>query len=209
MGGKTRRRREKVSKLTPRSDHVGRQLTVPHESLYRAMRGFFDDMKAAEEAYRQEVKAQREKLHIPAVYRETPAVERYSLAVQLFAALTVEAAVSHYAVLRFGGEHHDELFRFGEADERLQMALRQTGAVVPDGAEILEVVRSVMDARHRIAHPFSTEYLGSEQATIQQPDRPGPDESGAAARKAVASVDRFLELLRAADPHHDHFFTTY
>lgn len=209
MGGKTRRRREKVSKLTPRSDHVGRALTVPHEGLYRAMRSFLADMGASEEAYRREVAAIREKLRVPAQYRETTEVERYSLAVQLFAGVTIEAVISFYVVLRFGGEKHDELFRFGEADERLQMALQQAGAVVPDDTEILTIVRGVMDARHRIAHPFSVEYSGSEQATIQQPDRLGPDESAAAARKAVAAVDRFLELLRQLDQPHSHFFEIF
>src|SRR5258708_6931429 len=64
--------------LTPRSDHVGRELTVPHEGLYRTMRGFLADLDAAERSYRKEVAAIREKLGIPAQYMETTDVERYS-----------------------------------------------------------------------------------------------------------------------------------
>jgi hypothetical protein len=199
----------KRTNLTPRSDHVGRELTVPHEGLYRAMRGFLGDLEAAERAYREEVAAIRENMGIPAQYMETTDVERYSLAVQLFAAVTIEAVISFYAVLRFGGGKHDEHFRWDKAHKRLQKALAHAGIPLKDDAEILKVVQSVMEARHRIAHPFTVEYSGSEQATIQQPDRPGPDETAAAAREAVGSVDRFLELLRQLDEPHSHYFTIY
>ena len=125
---------------------------------------------------------------------------------QAFAAFTIEALVSFYAVLRFGGENYDKHFTDGGAANRLQRTLHQAGIEVADDAEILCVVRRVMKGRHPIVHPFAVEYSGTDQATIQSPDRPGPDESAAAARKAIADVDRFLELLREVDPPHGHFF---
>lgn len=195
-----------VPDLQPRHEHVGRELTIPYDRLYRHMHGFFKDLERAEEEYRQEVKAIREKLGVPAVYTETRDVERYSLAVQVFAAFTIEALMSFYAVLRFGGQNYDKYFTEGGAANRLQRALEQAGIAVADDAEILCVVRRVMKGRHPIVHPFTVEYSGTDQATIQRPDRPGPDESAAGARKAVADVDRFLELLREADPPHSHFF---
>src|SRR5437660_3887337 len=139
-----------VENLHPRDEHVGRTFTAPHDDLYRAMRGFLNDLEGAEETYRKEVVAIRKKLQVAAEYTETPDVERYSLAIQVFAAMTIEAAISFYAVLRFGGEKHDDHFRWGSADKRLAAALRHVGITFPDDAQILSVVRSVMDARHSI-----------------------------------------------------------
>ena len=194
------------SDLNPRHNHVGRELSIPHEGLYRATRRFLEDLQSAEELYRQEVLAIRERLGVAATYVETEHVQRYSLAVQVFAAMTMEAAISFYAVLRFGGEKHDEHFRWDKAHKRLQKAFKHARIRLDDDAEILEVVRSVMEGRHRIVHPFTVEYLGPEQATIQQPDRPGPDESAAAARRAMAALERFLVLMRELDPAHAHHF---
>src|SRR5436190_6354753 len=98
-------------KLKPRTEHDGREFTVPHEDLYRSMRRFLDDLKRAERDYREEVVAIRAKLGVPAVYTETVDVQRYSLAIQVFAAATIEAVISLYAVLIFGGENHDKHFR--------------------------------------------------------------------------------------------------
>jgi hypothetical protein len=195
--------------LNPRDEHVGRTFTAPHDELYRAMRGFLKDLQGAEEAYREEVIAIRKNLQVPAQYTETPDVERYSLAIQVFAAMTIEAAISFYAVLRFGGENHDEHFRWGSADNRLRTAFDHAGIDSGDDAEILRIVRDVMGARHQIVHPFSAEFLGTEQATIQAPHRPFPDVSAAAGRRAIENVDRFFELMRQLDEPHSRFFVQF
>lgn len=198
-----------VENLNPRDEHVGRTFTAPHDELYRAMRGFLKDLERAEETYREEVIAIREKLKILAEYTETPDVERYSLAIQILAAMTIEAAISFYAVLQFGGENHDDYFRRGSADKRLRTALSYAGVNLEDDAEILRVVRKVRDARNGIVHPFSAEFLGTEQATIQVPHRPFPDVSATAARSAIEHVDRFFELLRQLDEAHSRFFVQF
>lgn len=66
-----------------------------------------------------------------------------------------------------------------------------------------------MDTRHTIVHPFSAEFLGTEQATIQAPYRAFPNASAEAARAAVANVDRFFELLRMLDEPHSRFFVLF
>ena len=195
-----------VEDLHPRDEHVGRTFTAPHDELYRAMRGFLNDLKGAEETYRKEVAQIRAKLQIPVQYTETPDVERYSLAVQVFAAMTIEAAISFYAVLRFGGEHHDEHFRWGSPDNG---GMENVTATSQNDAEILRVLRTVMDARNAIVHPFSAEFKGTEQATIQVPHRPFPDVSAAAARNAIRHVERFFELLRELDDAHSRFFVQF
>lgn len=192
----------------PSGGHVGRNITIPYSALYRAMRGFLSDLERAEAKYRGEIAAIRTKLGVDAVYVETPEVERYSSAVQLFAAMTVDALISFYAVLRFGGAHHDDQFRWPRVDKRLRKALDTIGVQLADDAEILVLIRDLKDARDRIAHPHSYELLGSEQAAIQLPHRPGPDDSASAARRAVAAVDRIFALIRELDPDHAHFLTT-
>lgn len=206
QGDRGKKQQSLIPDLQPRHEHVGRDLTIPYQGLYRHMHAFLKDLERAETEYRQEVGAIREKLGVAAFYSETLDVERYSLAVQVFAAFTIEATISFYAVLRFGGENYDKHFAEGGAANRLQRALQHAGVVIEGEAEILRVVRRVMEGRHRIVHPVTVEYSGTEQATIRNPDRPGPDESASAARTAVADVDRFLELLRGADSRHSNFF---
>ena len=136
-----------VEDLHPRDEHVGRTFTAPHDELYRAMRGFLNDLKGAEETYRKEVAQIRAKLQIPVQYTETPDVERYSLAVQVFAAMTIEAAISFYAVLRFGGEHHDEPVFLTRVEKVLRrLIIRSFAELGVDG-----VVR-VIDREPGLAH---------------------------------------------------------
>jgi hypothetical protein len=193
----------------PADRHVGLQITIPYGDLYRAMCGFLGDLDRAEADYRVEVSALRAKLGVAASYLETPEVERYSLAVQLFAAMTVDALVSFFVILRFGGAHHDDHSRWPPTDQRLRKALDHVGVPISDDAEVLGLIRKLMEARHRIAHPHSVELLGSEQAAIEIPDRRGPDYTAVAAREAVAIVNRVFEILRDLDPDHAHFLTTF
>ncbi len=184
--------------LSALSDFYGRAFAAVPDEYNRAMRRFLSDLRRSEDAYREEVVAQRSKLGVPAEYRDTPDVERYSLAIQIFAAMTVEAGISYYAVMRFGGELHDDHFRWGSAEERLKRALTHAGISYQDDAELFAVIGRRKTARDCIVHPFSAEYAGPTEDS-RMPDRPWPDASAVAARRAVADVDRFFLLLRDID----------
>jgi hypothetical protein len=186
------------SPLEARIDLVGRAFAAPQDDLNRAMRRFLRDMKQAEDEYRTEVAAQRETLKVPAEYSDTPDVERYSLAVQIFAAMTIEAGISFYAVMRFGGDPHDDHFRWGSMETRLKEALRHAHIEIADDNEIIEVLHRRKVARDRIVHPFSAEY-DEPTSSDRKPDRAWPDCSAAEAHRAVADVDRFFALLRDLD----------
>lgn len=189
-----------------RTEHVGRQLSAAHHEYDWSMRAFLADLGRAEKWQVENIAELRAKLGVAAEYSETRDIERFSLAVQVFAAIAIESAISFYAVLRFGGEHHDDHFRWPPAVERLRKALpgvEENGTVV---AELCELVERVMKNRHRIMHPVVPEYSGPDVPTLQQPDRPFPNTSAAAAREAAAEVDRFYSLMRDADPAHAHFF---
>src|SRR5260221_10994693 len=89
--------------LSALSDFYGRAFAAVPDEYNRATRRFLSDLRRSEDAYREEVVAQRSKLGVPAENRDTPDVERYSLALQIFAAMTVEAGIRYYAVVRFAG----------------------------------------------------------------------------------------------------------
>jgi hypothetical protein len=195
-------------RLVSKSD-VGRTFLVPHEELYNVMKRFERDMKRAESDYHEEVAAIRSKLGVPAVYSETVDVERYSLAVQVFAAATMEATISFYAVLRFGGEKHDDYFRWDSAHKRLESIFSHAGIEASGKQEILDIVRRVFQQRHRIVHPYSGEMVKVGDDTKQIPDRPFPDESAAAARRTVKDLERFFQLLHDLDPDYGHHFYVF
>jgi hypothetical protein len=173
------------------------------------MRGFLKDLERAEREYRGEILDIRAKLGVDAPYTETRDVERYSLAIQLFAGATLEAAISLYAVAKFGGDKHDDHFRWGPAEKRLKDAFHHARITVPDDAEIFELVEAITNARDPIAHPFASEYSGSKQASIESPNRPWAETTGAAGRRAVERLDRFLELLRQHDESVSLMFTMF
>jgi hypothetical protein len=189
-------------KPIPHEDLVGRALTIPFQGPYRATRGFLKDLTKAEAAYREEIVEIRSKLNVDAEYHDTPDVQRLSLAVQTFAALTIEAAVSFYAVMRFGGDNHGEHFRWGQVVDHLARICHHCGVPLASDSELLKLVRELMEARHRIVHPFSAEFSGTRKASIQSPARVFPDDSAAAAREAVANLDRAFGLLQQLDPEH-------
>jgi hypothetical protein len=199
---------ESRQKLASKPD-IGRTFLVAHEELFNVMKRFERDMKRAEHEYREEAAAIRSKLGVPAVYSETVDVERYSLAIQVFGAATIEATISFYAVLRFGGENHDEHFRWDAALKRLESIFSHAGIEASGTSEILELVRRVFDHRHRIVHPYSGEMIRVGEITKQIPDRPFADESAAAARRTVKDVERFFQLLRDLDPEYGHHFYVF
>jgi hypothetical protein len=188
---------------------VGRALTIPFQGLYRATRGFLDDLRKAEASCQEEIAEIRSRLNLEAEYYEAPDIERLSLAVQVFAAVTVEAAVSFYAVMRFGGDNHDEHFRWGQLDDRLKRICQHCGISLASDSELLKLIRELMDARHRIVHPFTAEFSGPRDASIQSPARAFADESAAAAREAVDKLDRVFELLRQLDPQYGWHFVLF
>ncbi len=171
------------------------------------MRGFLFDVERAEAEYRQEVEAIKAKLGVHATYSDTPAVMRYSAATQLFAAITVDALISLYVVLKYGGENHDKVLRMGSTEKRLKAVFAGVGKVLPEDAEIFRLLRDIATSRHRIAHPHSAEYVQGRAGKSPQPDRPWSDDSGAAAREAVQRVDRVIQLLMSLDEECAVFFS--
>src|SRR6266540_3112109 len=89
---------------SPRPIPTGVSFGTYHEALFRAVREFLADVKRAEREAHEEVENIRKKLGIPAVYQPDIHVERYSMAVQVLVAMTMEGAIDMYGVVKFGEE---------------------------------------------------------------------------------------------------------
>src|SRR5260221_3048498 len=120
-------------------------------------------MKRSKDGRREEVVPHRSKMGVTANYRDTPDVERHSLAIHIFPAMTVEAGISYYAVMRFGGELHRDHFRSGSAVGRLKRALTHAVISYQDDAELFFVIARRKAARDFIIHQFTAEYAGLTQ----------------------------------------------
>jgi hypothetical protein len=170
------------------------------------MKRFGRDIAEAEQAAKREVAAIREKLGIAAEYQETTDVERFSLAVQVFATMTVEAAISCHTVVRFGGEHYDDHFRWGSPASRLKKSLEHAGIPIGEDDEVLQLIRRLADTRNQIVHPHTQEIHDEAPGQPRMPGRGYPEMTAAAAQRAMQDVDRFLLLLRQLDPSASGFF---
>jgi hypothetical protein len=188
---------------TPREMPVGVGFGASHSGMYRATLRLLKDVARAEAEAKEEVAALRTKHNIAAEYRPTPDVELYSAAVQVFAAMTIEASIDLYAVVRFGEDNVRKGFSRGPTWKRLKEFLEAaTGAELDDNAEILTAVRNIFAARNAIVHPKSdeTRYDDSGRPIQEKPEKFFPGLDGDSARDAVERMNSFYVLIRTADP---------
>lgn len=191
---------------TPRAVPKGISFGSYHSPLFRATREFMKDVERAEQEVRDEVVRLRERLSMPAEFRPDIHVERYSMAVQVLAAMTIEAAVDIYAVVRFGEVAARSTWKRyhprGIAGKLVEMLQAATGASPEAAAEILQIVDRIAKARNAFVHPKSDETLydnqGNPLRTRQEHLLPMTD--GTAARDTYDDLLRFFELLHELDP---------
>jgi len=132
-------------------------------------------------------------------------VRCYSRAVQVFAAMVVEATLNIYGLFRFGEEMFERKTRWVRMTEKVKFVL----AWLPDAcAPEIEAIVSIVDRlalrRNALVHPRAELYLVDDTGTFQPVTarRPGPVNLGAA-RAAVTDMERFLELFGALlEKHH-------
>jgi hypothetical protein len=189
--------------LMPRSVPIGVGFGSRHSSIYMATRTLLEDVQRAEQEAFENVEETRRILKVDAVYRPTIKVQTYSAAVQVFAAMTAEAAIDMYAVMRFGEANIRNRFSPGGIVRRLKQLLQAgTGADLDDHAEILVLLRRLVEARNALVHPKSDEVLYSdsgEQLTHSvEPFFPGVD--GDAARDAFRNLNEFYRIINTLDP---------
>lgn len=125
--------------------------------------------------------------------------QTYAWAVQVFAAMTVEAALNTYGVARFG-EQEFERFRWNGPVRRLRrMAKYGAGLTLEESHELCRLVASLMEKRDGIVHMQSDEELLDEHGRQTAAPRSQRD-LWTDADEAVDEMEEFLQKFALLDP---------
>lgn len=192
------------AKLPPRKLPIGVGFSSTHSSLFTATRRLLNDVELAEEAGRRDVEEIRRKFSIDAQYSPTLDVELYAMAVAVFAAMTIEAAIDLYRVTRFGSQHPRSRQLREPMWKYLGNLLRDaTGKHVDDDELLLAIVRRTFETRNALVHPVSSEihYDTKGRPIAPQEDDGFPELDGNDARRIVADLEAFFNEMTRLDPN--------
>jgi hypothetical protein len=172
---------------------------VPQIELHRACRRLLENAIAAEVAGQQEHANLVASLGFDFGYTPNWEVEMYASAVHIFAAITAEAIMNVYAVVRFGESHFNRCFRYGNPVLRLRSILHYLPQIdLSDGSEIVLICRRLFDVRDELVHAKSTEDRRDAEGKRILP-QPFPEISKETAAKAVSDLERFIQLMMSFD----------
>ena len=135
----------------PKTGHI----TAAHREIRSTVYRFRDEMLRVESQLPQPSFEPGEASADTIQFFEKKSVSQmYSRAVQVFAALTVEAFVNEYGYLRLGETDFEKLFkRQIPIAVKLTTILREVLGTFDENAEIVNVVRSLATRRNRLVHP--------------------------------------------------------
>lgn len=172
---------------------------VPQIELYRACQRLFQDGQRAEIQERAEHAHLVTRLGFQFDYAPSSEVEVYSSAVHIFAAITAEAVLNVYAVVRYGEAHFDRNFRYGNPVKRLRDILHYLPHIdLGDTSEIVIICRRLFDVRDELVHAKSSEDRFDEEGK-----RILPKEvlhiSQETAAIALSDLERFIRLMISFD----------
>lgn len=112
----------------------------------------------------------------------------------MFAALSVEAFLNLYGVIRLEEGFYEKQFeRLGLRAKAAAIVAACLAKILDDSDELIQVVGRIATARNGLAHPKAKEIRNDR--TLPDPLPPYD-----VAKQAVADADRFFALFVAADP---------
>ena len=112
----------------------------------------------------------------------------------MFAALSIEAFLNLYGVMRFEEDFYERQFeRLGPRAKVAAIVVACLSRVLDDSDELLQIVGRIASARNDLAHPKAREIRDGR--VLSEP--PPPYER---ARQAVADAERFFALFVGLDP---------
>lgn len=125
--------------------------------------------------------------------------QMYSRAVQVFAAMAVEAALNCYGLWHFGEDEFERFFGRMPTEQKLRELVELTqGVKLNASSEIVSVVNSLMAKRNAHVHSRAEESFPDAHGVFQPTTRlPQPARGDDAAIKAAEQVNRFFELFAA------------
>jgi hypothetical protein len=122
-----------------------------------------------------------------------------SRAVQVFAALAVEAFVNDYAYLRLGEQSFEKLLKWTSTSKKLAFICRGAFGNFDSNAEIVSVMRSLSDRRNELVHPKPEMQARLEDGTVRETTKRLPLCDPNSALAAVRDMERFFELFTQVD----------
>jgi hypothetical protein len=136
--------------------------------------------------------------------------DTYALATQVFAAMTVEAQINTYGLVRFGEELFEQRrFRWQGPVPRLKNMVAEGCGVTLTGAdELVRTLASLMRKRNPIVHMQCNEEKFDKEGHIIQAAPPPPDHF-AGAQAAVQEMQAFLGGFPTLVAHNDPESLTY
>jgi hypothetical protein len=172
---------------------------VPQIELYRACQRLFQDGQQAEIQERAEHAHLVTKLGFHIHYTPSSEVEVYSSAVHIFAAMTAEAVMNVYAVVRYGDAHFDRNFRYGNPVKRLREILHYLPELdLADTSEIVLICQRLFDVRDKLVHAKSSEdHFDGQGKRITPPEIVNISQETAAI--ALSDLERFIQLMISFD----------
>jgi len=163
--------------------------TIPFQGLYHSTLHFWQRLQAARVSHDDPI--------------ETWHWDTYALAAQVFAALTAEAQLNTYGLVRFGEELFEREFRWKGPITRLQrMVARGAGVELPRSDALVRTLASLMDKRDPIVHMQSNEEKFDHSGHIIKAAPPPPHHLGRA-QAAVEEMRAFLGGFAALVSQHD------
>ncbi len=197
-----------MSDLVPRTIPTPAMATTLHKDLRREVYWLFDalQMAAAQCPASCEITDASEGADTCQVFDAIQRVQCYSRAVQVFAAMVVEATLNTYGLLRFGEETFErKAARAGPAERAKLLLESMDAASIADVEAIVRIVDRLARRRNALVHPRAELCLldcetGTFQTVTQR--RPGPVNPDAA-RLTIAEMERFLKLFGEILEKHD------
>jgi hypothetical protein len=184
----------------PRALPVRVGFGIPHQELFRACRVFWEDLERAEREGADEAEDVKRKLGLVVDYSETWKTELYASTIHLFAAMTAEAAITTYAVVRYGEDQFKEHFRFvNPIYDRLRKVLHYLPSTdLSDRSEIVQILRRLFKIRNELVHAQAAEDRYHEDGTnVEIRDHLSLTKQTAA--QAITDLHRLLAILGSYD----------
>jgi hypothetical protein len=129
--------------------------------------------------------------------------DSYALATQVFAAMTAEAVLNTYGLVRFEPELLERLRWIVPVVKRLKrMLVLGAGVELQDPDDLVRTLASLANRRNSIVHMQANEEVFDQAGHIIRPAPPPPDHV-AGAEAAVQEMEAFLIGFAASIGRHD------
>lgn len=200
------------TKLTPRKLPDRGGFSLPFSELRKNTLALYELLSTAQRALENEVAA-IEAQPSPSVVVQMPHsildVQLYSRAVQVFAAMSVEAALNAYGLMRFGAAEFDayEKLRHGPRRKLLELLDHEYAGRPSDDSEIVQCVDRLVARRNALVHQQSDEStIGVNAVLSYVSDIRWPDVTMTAGTAAIKDMQAFFSTFPNLDGETAGFF---